>query len=52
MSLSQTFDELVNTYKQLLQTCAEALAPGKTQEERNKVRDAIAQYLRDFNAEQ
>lgn len=46
MSLAQSFDELVNTYRQLLQTCADALAPGKTQEERNKVRDAIAEYLK------
>ena len=47
MSLSEDFDALVDTYKQLLQTCVEALAPGKTQEERNRVRDAIAQCLKD-----
>lgn len=47
MSLSQSFDELVNTYKQLLQACSDALAPGKTQEQRNAVRDAIAEYLKD-----
>lgn len=47
MSMTESFDELVDTYKQLLKICAEALAPGKTQEERNKVRDALAQYLTD-----
>lgn len=46
-NLAQDFDALVDTYKQLLQTCAEALAPGKTQEERNKVRDAILAYIKD-----
>lgn len=46
MKLAQDFDALIDTYKQLLQTCAEALAPGKTQEERNRVRDAILEYLK------
>lgn len=46
-NLTNDFDNLVDTYKQLLQVCAEALAPGKTQEERNKVRDAIAEFLKD-----
>lgn len=45
MNLAQDFDSLVNTYKALLKACAEALAPGKTQEERNRMRDALNQYL-------
>lgn len=44
--LSQDFDALVDTYKKLLRACADALAPGKTQEDRNKMRDAINTYLR------
>lgn len=46
MNLAQDFDALVDTYKQLLQACADALAPGKTQEERNRMRDAITEYLK------
>jgi hypothetical protein len=46
MKLAQDFDALVATYKQLLQACADALAPGKTQEERNRMRDAITKYLK------
>lgn len=45
--LTDDFDALVDTYKQMLKTCADALAPGVTQEQRNKVREAIAAYLKD-----
>ncbi len=46
MNLAQDFDALVATYKQLLKACAAALEPGKTQEERNRMRDAINEYLK------
>lgn len=41
------FDKLTSTYTKLFNLCYDALAPGKTQEERNRVRDAIKEYISD-----
>jgi hypothetical protein len=39
------FDNLTKTYVQLFNLCYDALGPGKTQAERNRVRDAIKEYI-------
>lgn len=35
------FDELTETYTRIFNICYDALAPGKTQQDRNKVRDML-----------
>lgn len=47
MNLAQDFDALVDTYKSFLRTVLAALSPDATQEQRDTVRDAIEQYLKD-----
>jgi phosphoribosyl-dephospho-CoA transferase len=39
------FDQLTKTYVKLFNLCYDALGPGKTQAERNRVRDAIKEYI-------
>ena len=39
------FDTLTRTYIKLFNLCYEALGPGKTQTERNRVRDALKEYM-------
>ena len=43
--LSDDFDRLMDSYAQLFKMAHDALAPGKTQEERNVVRAALKDYL-------
>ena len=43
--VSAAFNELTGTYAQLFQICYDVLAPGRTQADRNKVREVIADYL-------
>lgn len=45
--LTDDFDKLMDSYKQLFTMAHDALAPGKTQEERNVVRAALKDYLTD-----
>lgn len=44
-NLSSNIQEMVDKYTQIIQLCYEALAPGKTQQERNELREALGQYL-------
>lgn len=44
-SVLAQFDKLNSTYTRLFNVCYDALGPGKTQAERNKVRDALKEYL-------
>ena len=39
------FDKLTSTYTRLFNICYDALGPGKTQAERNRVRDAVQEYI-------
>lgn len=39
------FDKLTSTYTRLFNLCYDALAPGKTQAERNALRDALKEYI-------
>lgn len=39
------FDKLTSTYTRLFNLCYDALGPGKTQAERNQVRDAVHEYI-------
>jgi hypothetical protein len=42
---AKKFDQLMEVHRQLLQECHDALAPGKTQQERNALRTALSKYL-------
>lgn len=39
------FDKLTSTYTRLFNLCFDALAPGKTQAERNVLRDALKEFI-------
>lgn len=39
------FDKLTSTYNRLFSLCVEALAPGKTQEERNVLRTSLKEFI-------
>jgi len=47
MSLDTQLDELIDTYKSFLRTVLAALSPDATQEQRDTVRNAIEQFLKD-----
>ncbi len=44
-NIAQKLDELMEGYRQLLVDCHEALAPDKTEQERNVQRAALGHYL-------
>jgi hypothetical protein len=44
-SVGDEFKSLLDTYHLLLTKCVAALAPGKSQEERNTVRTVLEGYL-------
>lgn len=39
------FDKLTSTYTRLFNLCFDALAPGKTQADRNVLRDALKEFI-------
>ena len=39
------FDKLTSSYTRVFNMCFDALAPGKTQKERNALRDALKEYI-------
>lgn len=43
--LTDDIESMVANYTQIIQLCYDALAPGKTQQERNELREALGQYL-------
>ena len=45
-SITAAFDKLTSTYARMLDLCHDALGPGKTQVERNRVRDAVQEYVK------
>ena len=45
MNLKSDLERLITLYKNLLQTCVEALDPQATPEQREQVRKSIAEYL-------
>lgn len=46
MKVKDALNEIINTYNQLLQLCYDALDPNADQGKRDKLRQAIAQYLK------
>lgn len=46
MKASDQFDDFVSTINEMLQRCHDALDPKTPQAERNKLRAAIATYLK------
>ena len=51
MKLPEKFDNLINTYKQLLQRCHDALDANTPQAERDALRKALAQHIAGGKAE-
>lgn len=43
--VSKNFDDLMEAHRLILKDCFDALAPGKTQQERNTLRTALGNYL-------
>lgn len=44
-ALTKQFDDLTESYRNLFQQCADALAPEASQEQRDAVRAAIQEFL-------
>lgn len=45
MKLTEDFDKLIATYKQLLQQCHDALDPATPQRTRNDLRAALGKFI-------
>jgi hypothetical protein len=51
MKVSEALDQIISTYNELLSKCYEALDPNADQATRDKLRQAIGEYLGKGNAD-